>query len=171
MPPWGCTLRGGDEDVFFHEASLQPLLQNDPVHGCVGQQPVVADPIEAAFDIALQDPGGAVVVAQDLVTLIQGIGTTAFLAKAVGVGIGQRFLDRVQAEEVQSLHGPVGQGGDAQRTQLGWVAAFRNVDAPQRLWLIAVATQSAESFRLQLRSVPDVAVHSGSGGTLIGGHA
>ena len=31
------SLRGGEEDVFVHESSLQPAPEYDPVHGYVGQ--------------------------------------------------------------------------------------------------------------------------------------
>ena len=154
--------RGGDEDVLFHESRLQPFLENDLVHGDVGQHPVVADPIEAGLDIAFENPRSGVVVAQDLVALIQRVSTTAFQTKAVGVTVGQRLRDRVETEQVECLHGPVRQGGNPQRTQLGWVAAFRNVDAAQRLWLVAVATQSMESRGFQLGSLPAFAVDSGS---------
>src|SRR5260370_28023842 len=104
-------------------------------------------------------------------TVIQSGGTAAATAKAVGVGSGSRFRDRVQTEQVEGLHGAIGQGRDTQRTQLGWVAAFRNVHPSQRLWLITVAAEFAESLGLQLRSVPDVAVHSGGSCACLGGHA
>src|SRR6266403_658306 len=46
----------------------------------------MVDPIKARFDIAFENPGRAVVLTQDLVTLIQCIRTAAATAKAVGVG-------------------------------------------------------------------------------------
>src|ERR1700730_15349905 len=131
----------------------------------------MADPIKARFDIAFENPGRAVVLAQDLVTLIQCVCTGAATAKAVGVGIGSRFLDRIETKQVERLHGTVGQGWDAQRTKLGWVVAFRNVDAPEWLRLVTVSAKLAESRCFQLRAVPDFAVHTGGGCTLIGGHA
>src|SRR2546421_9410247 len=123
----------------------------------------MADPIKASFDIAFENPFGTVVFAQDLMTVIQGIGTAPPTAKTVGVGIGSGFLNRIETEQVQRLHGPIGQGRNSQGTKFGGVAAFRNVHAPQRLWLIAVAAEFAESGCFQRRSVPDVAVHSGGG--------
>src|SRR4029450_13341957 len=65
--------RWGDEYVFFHESRLQPLLEDDRVHGDVGQQPIVTDPVEAGLDIAFENPRGTVVVAQDLIALIERI--------------------------------------------------------------------------------------------------
>ena len=58
--------RGSEEDVFFQEASLQPLPENDPVHGNVGHEPAMGDPIEAGFNVAFEHPGGAMVVAQEV---------------------------------------------------------------------------------------------------------
>ena len=104
-------------------------------------------------------------------TLIQGVGTAAADAETVGVGVRQHFLNGVQAKQVKCLHGPVGEGRNAQRPQLRWVAAFRNVDTSQRLRLIAAATQFAEGKRLQHRSIPYFVVDSGSGRTLVGGHS
>src|SRR5947209_359297 len=129
----------------------------------------MTDPIKAGFDIAFQDPRRAVTLTQNLVALVQSVGTATVTAKTVGVGIGSRFLDRIEAEQVQGLHGSIGQGRDAQRTKLGGVAAFRNVDPPQRLWLITMPAELVESGCFPLRSVPAVAVHSGGGGPLIGG--
>src|SRR5262249_23107426 len=83
--------------------------------------------------------------------------------------IGSRFPNRIETEQIQRLHGSIGQGRDAQGTPFGGVAAFRKVDPSQRLWLIAASAEFAESGCFQLRSVPAVAVHSGGGGTLIGG--
>jgi len=77
----------------------------------------MTDPIKARFYVAFEDPGGAVVFAQELMTLIQRIGTTPLTAKAVGIGIGSRFLKRVEAQQVQRLHGSIGQGRNPQGTQ------------------------------------------------------
>src|SRR5262249_3027796 len=151
--------------------SLQPLPEDDLVHGDMRQEPVVADSVEAALDVALQDPGRAVVFPQDLMTMIQGVGTAPLPAKTVGVGIGRRLLNRIETEQVQGLHGPSGQGRDTQRTPFRRVAAFRNVDPSPRLWLVTVAPELVESRGFRLRRVPEVAVHAGGGATVIGGHS
>ena len=78
-------------------------------------------------------------------------------------GIGSRFCDRIEAQQVERLHRPIRQRRDAQRTKFGGIAAFRNVDPSQRLGVIAMPTEPAESGCFQLRSVPAVAVHSGGG--------
>jgi hypothetical protein len=46
-------------------------------------------------------------MAQDFVALVQSIGTATMTAKAVGVGIGRRFLDGVETQQIQSLHGSI----------------------------------------------------------------
>jgi len=47
-PPLGRPLVGTVEGVFLHEPGLEPLLEDDLVHGDVGHQPVVVDPIKRA---------------------------------------------------------------------------------------------------------------------------
>ncbi len=53
-----------------------------------------------ALNIAFEYPGRAVVLAQDLMTLVQSIGTAPASAKAVGIGIGSRFRDRIQTKQI-----------------------------------------------------------------------
>ena len=45
--------------------------------------------------------------------MFHSIGTTAALAEAIGVGVGQGLCDRVQAQRMERVHGAVVQGGDA----------------------------------------------------------
>src|SRR5512145_2799592 len=47
----------------------------------------------------------------------QGIGTTASLAKAVGVRVGPRLGHGREGQRVERLHGAVVQGGDVQRAK------------------------------------------------------
>ena len=45
-------------------------------------------------------------------SLCHRIGTAAFPPKAIGVAVGVRFRDGIEAEQVECLHGPVGHGGN-----------------------------------------------------------
>ena len=45
--------------------------------------------------------------AKDLVTFIQGIRTATFQPKAIGMAVGQRFRDGIEAKQVQRLHGSI----------------------------------------------------------------
>ncbi len=67
--------------------------------------------IEARRDVAFQDPFRAVRFAEQEMTLLDGIRTAAFPAEAVGMAVGLRFRDRVEAQKVQGLLGPIDQGG------------------------------------------------------------
>src|SRR5262245_6855500 len=60
---------------------------------------------------------------------------------------------------------------NAERSLFRRVRAFRDIHPPQRLGLIPMPTEGAESSGLLLRGVPDVAVGSRSRSTRIGGHS
>jgi hypothetical protein len=111
-PALRCAVRGGEPSMLLQEARFQPLSQQSGVHGDVRHQPGVADAIKAGFDIPFQNPLGTVRVTQQDVNLFEGIGTTAFQSKAIGVAVGLGFRDRIETEQVQCLHGSVRQGGD-----------------------------------------------------------
>jgi hypothetical protein len=95
---WRAPRRRGAEGVLFQGTRWQPLPEDDLVPWRVGQQPGLADPIEAGAKSAFEHPRGTVVVAQELRTWIQRIGTTTPTAQAVGVGGGSRFPNRIEAE-------------------------------------------------------------------------
>jgi hypothetical protein len=99
----------------------------------------MADPVEAGFDIPLQDPSWSVPIAEQEMNLLDGIGTAAFQPKAIGMAIGQSFRDGIESEQVERLHGPVSHRGNAERTLL--TVAFGNVHAPQGLRPVAVPAQ------------------------------
>ena len=50
------ALLRGVEDVLLHVPGFQPFPQDGLVHRDMGEQPVVADRVEAGRDVALQDP-------------------------------------------------------------------------------------------------------------------
>jgi site-specific DNA recombinase len=111
-PPLRCAFRGGEQDVLLQEPGLQPLSEHFLVHGDIVEQPGMADSIKACFDIPLQDPTRTGWTPEDLVAFIQGIGAAAFQPKAVGMAVGQGLRDGIEAEQVQGLHGSIGQGGN-----------------------------------------------------------
>ena len=111
-PALRCAFRGGEENLLLQETRLQPFPEHVLVHGDVVQQPVMADLIKACFDIPFQNPFRTGGIPQDLVTLIQGIGTAPFQPKAIGVTVGLSFRDGIETEQVEGLHGPIGHGGN-----------------------------------------------------------
>ena len=111
-PALRCPFRGGEQDVLLQETGLQPLPEHLLVHGDLIQQPSVTDPIKAGFDVAFEDPASRPWwTSEDLVTLIQGIGTAALQPKAIGMAVGQRFRDGIETEQVEGLHGAIGHCG------------------------------------------------------------
>ena len=72
----------------------------------------MADFIKASFDVTLEDPLGTVLTSQQDMGLCHGIGAGAFSPKAIGMAVGLRFRDGIEAEQVKGLHGSVGHGGN-----------------------------------------------------------
>src|SRR4051794_30502317 len=103
------------------------------------------DTIEARADVSFQDPARALRFAQQEVTLCQSIRAASFQPKAVGMAVGQCFRDGVQSQQAEGLHGPIAQRGNPQWTFRA--VALENVHSAERLRLIAVPAQSAESRR------------------------
>ena len=86
-------------------------------------------------------------------TCCQGIGTAAFPPKAIGMAVGLRFRDGIETEQVECLHGSIGHRGNPETAP--FAVAFGNVHPAERLRLVTVPTQSAESGRLGFRCVPE----------------
>jgi hypothetical protein len=82
------------------------------VHGDVGFQPLMINPIKARANVAFEYPAGAASLAQNLKTLFQRIRTASFPTEAIGMGIRRGLQDRIQTQQVKSLLRPVGQGGN-----------------------------------------------------------
>src|SRR5271154_4135305 len=102
-------------------------------------------------------------------SLCQRISTAAFPPKAIGMAVGLRFRDGVETQQVECLHGPIGHRGNPETTPLA--VALGNVHPAERLRLITVPTQGAESGRLGFRCVPENSVHTGSLRTRITDHS
>src|SRR5262249_32106879 len=116
-------------------------------------------PIQAGFDIAFENPFGIVPMTQQVMGLSHRIGTAALTPKAIGVAVGLRFRDGIEAEQVQGLHGSIGHGGNPEASPL--IVALGDVHPAERLRSITVPAQGAESGRLGLRGVPEDSVHTG----------
>ena len=129
----------------------------------------MADIIKACFDITFENPFGTGSMTQQDMGLSHRISTATFPPKTIGVAVGLRFRDGVEAEQVQSLHGSIGHGGNPE-TSL-FAVALGNVHPAERLRLVTVPAQGAESGRLGLRCVPEDSVHTGSLRTRITDHS
>ncbi len=159
-PALRCSFRGGEPGLLLQETCFQPLPEQCLVHGDVRQEPIMADSIKASFDVPFENPLWTVPMTQQDMDLFQGIGTAAFPPKARGMAVGLRFRDGIETQQVECLHGPVGHRGNPETAP--FAVAFGNVHPAERLRLITVPTQSAESGRLGLRCVPESSVHTES---------
>jgi hypothetical protein len=99
-------------------------------------------------------------MAQQAMSLFQGISTAAFPSKARGRAVGLRFRDGIETPQVECLPGPVGPRGNPETAP--FAVAFGNGHPVERLRLITVPTQGGESGRLGFRRVPEDAVPTGS---------
>jgi len=75
-------------------------------------------------------------IAEQEMTLLDGIRTAAFQPKTIGMAVGQRFRDGIESEQVPSLHGPIGHRRNAQRSP--FAVALGKVDSAEWLRPIAV---------------------------------
>src|SRR3989442_7965393 len=80
----------------------------------MGQEPVVADLIEAASNVAFENPLW-VCLPQGEITLLHRIRTGSSLSETVRVPVSSGFHNRVQSEKVECLHRSVLHCGDGQR--------------------------------------------------------
>ncbi|MBV8313869.1 MAG: recombinase family protein [Planctomycetaceae bacterium] len=158
-PALGGPFRGGEPGVLLQETRFQPSPEHLPVHGDVYHEPFLADPIKASLDVPFEDPLWTVPMAQHAMGLCQGIGAAAFPPKALGMVVGVRFRDGIEAQQVECLPGPVGHRGDPEAARLA--VAFGDVHPAERLRPVAVPTQGAESGRLGSRCVPEGPVDTG----------
>ncbi len=120
----------------------------------------MADSIKASFDVPFENLLWTVPMTQQVMDLFQGIGTAALPPKAMGMAVGLRFRDGIETQQVECLHGPVGHCGNPEATP--FAVALGNVHPAERLRLVTVPTQGAESSRLGFRCVPEDSVHTGS---------
>src|SRR5208337_2491571 len=126
-------------------------------------EPCVADAIKASFDVPFENPGRApflAVAPQSEKTVLQGIRTATFQPKTIGMVVGQGFRDGIQTQQVERLQSAIAHRRNPQGTLLA--IAFGNVHPAERLRLVTVPTQGAESSRLGFRCVPEDSVHTGS---------
>src|SRR6266481_6538296 len=144
----------------FHITRFRPLLENDSVHRNMGQEPVVADLVEAASNVAFENPLW-VCLPQGEITLLHRIRTGSSLSETVGVPVSSSFHNRVQSEKVECLHRPVLHCGDSERPHL-FAVRFRDVNTSKRLRLVTSTLQLMYRLCLLLRCVPDFSVHTRS---------
>jgi site-specific DNA recombinase len=87
------------EDVFFHIPGFQPLLKNGSVHRDVSQKPIVRNLIEAALDVAFENPLRFCAF-QCGEALYHRIGAASLLTKSIRVSVSVRFHNWIESEQM-----------------------------------------------------------------------
>ena len=76
------------------------------VHGNIVEQPLMANVVEAAFDVAFEHPA-RVFVTERSETLFNRVRTTSPLPEAIGILIRSGFRDRIERQQIQGLHSSI----------------------------------------------------------------
>ena len=160
---------GGEKPLVLHEPGFEPLSEDSPIHDHVIEQPLMADLVEAAFDVAFEDPLRRVVSGQHDETLPDGVGAAAAFPESVGVPVGAGFRDGLQGEHVQGLLSTIQQGWNAQRPEFS--VFLLNVNPPKRLRLIAAAFELRDRVELLAVGAPHLVVHPGCAGPFVLRHS
>jgi hypothetical protein len=116
----------------------------------------VADLVEAALDVAFQNPLRAA-GSQCQEALLDGIGAGPLLPKPVRVSVRFGLHDGVDSQQVERLHGSVLHRGDAERAH--FAIRLQDVDARKGLRSITAPLQLLYCLSFLLRGVPDRSVH------------
>ncbi len=146
------------EPAEVDDSGLQPFSQHDPVHGDVGQQPVVIQMVEAPFDVRVQYPLRGTGAGQDNKALRSRVRGGSTSPEPVGVRIRRAFRYRFQREQVKCLHRAIPHCRDAQPS--GLPAALGDMHSPQWRGLISPPVQRVDRVTLGLWRTPEFAVHS-----------
>jgi hypothetical protein len=91
-------------------------------------KPGMADPVKTGFDIALQNPFGRSLTAQNRKTLPYGVGGGTFRSKPVGIRICQRFRCRFERQQMKRLLGTIEHAGNGKGPKLS--VLLGDVDSP-----------------------------------------
>jgi len=157
--PLRGAILGRVEDGLVHVSRLQPFTEDGLVHRDVGQQPFVADAVEAGFDVAFEYPLRAVASDQHVIALFHCVRARSFRSEPIRVRVGEVLRDGVQGQQVKRLHGSVLHRGDAQGAQLP--VRFGDVYSPKWQRLVTVSLQRVYGSPLAPRRGPGDLVHTG----------
>src|SRR5882724_11810687 len=137
---------------------FEPLLENGSIHGDVSQKPIMRNSVETGFDVALENPL-RVWSGQCVETLFDRIGAGPLLTKPVGVVVSSGFLHRIECQQMQCLLGSIFHSGNSERAHR-FAIRFRDVNASERLRLIAPTLECMYGLYLLFWCVPDFLVHA-----------
>ena len=92
----------------------------------------MADPVKARADVALQNPLGRALPAEQDKALCYGVGGGSFGSKPVGARVPRRLGHRTERQQVECLHRAVQHSRDTQGSEFGRVL-LRDIHSPERL--------------------------------------
>ena len=168
------TLRGSVqcfvEHVFFHVPRFQPHLENGSVHRDLRQKPIVRNFVEAALDVALQNPLRVRCVGQRCEALFDRISAGPLLTEPIGVLVRGGFHNGVEREQVQCLLCSIDHCGNSEWTHR-FAIRLGYIDASQGLRLITPTFQGMYCLSLFFRCFPDFLVHTWGFLTLVFRHS
>ena len=89
------TFLGGEKLFVENETAFQPFAEHHFIHRDIVQQPVVADVVEASFDVALHNPLRGWLFGQVDIALVYGVARASFLTETVRMVIRSSFCNGV----------------------------------------------------------------------------
>jgi hypothetical protein len=113
--------------------------------------------VETGFDVPLENPL-RVWFGQYLETLFNRVGAGPLLTKPVGVMVGSGFHHGIECKQMQGLLGSIFHSGNSEGAHR-FAIRFRNVNASERLRLIASTLEFMYCLYLLFWCVPDFLVH------------
>src|SRR5271157_1018602 len=117
----------------------------------------MANVIETALDIPFENPRSGA-PPEDVETLLNSVRRGSTPTEPVGIGIPRGFRERIESQQIKSLHCSVPHRRDAKRPS--FAVRFRNIHPPQRLRMIASPFETLGGVVLLLRCRPDDSVHT-----------
>jgi len=153
---------------LFPVSGFEPFAEHLFVHEDILQEPLVANLVEAGFDVAFQYPLRGMGLGERDEQMRQSISTTASFAKAVGVWVSPGFRYGCEGQRVERLHGSVVQGGNAQGAKF----AVLLQDVYSSEWFGPVSVTFEVICGLEFLSVgsPYDLVYTGRPAALVGGY-
>ena len=156
-PLRGACLRR-EEFALIDEAGFQPLVEDRRIREDIGEQPFVADVVEATLDVTFKYPLRATAHCERYEALLLRVRRGTSGSESVGVPIRRGFRDGFQREQVECLHRPVPHRRNTQRPHLA--VALRDEHPSQGTWLVTPPPERQHSFGFGVRRGPSLPVHA-----------
>src|SRR5215469_3456090 len=124
----------------------------------MSQKPIMRNSVETGFDVTLENPL-RIWFGQRVEALFHRIGEGPLLAKPIGVVVSSGFQYGIEGQQVQCLLGSIVHSGNSERAHR-FAIRFRNVNASERLRLIASSFKCMYGLYLLFWCVPAFFIHT-----------